>query len=51
MELSRNISNNKHVIKSVKGKLLFYKPIYVQIQVELETLKIKIETYLKNGFI
>ena len=42
---------NQHAIKLEKGKQLTYRPIYSLGPVELETLKIYIETHLKTGFI
>lgn len=42
---------NNHIIELVKGKQLFFGPIYSLKLVELKTLKIYIETNLANGFI
>lgn len=42
---------NKHIIKLIKGKQSLYRPIYTLSLVELETLKIYIETHLKKSFI
>ena len=51
MELLENIGLNEHVIKLVEGKQPLYGPIYTLSLVELETLKIYIETHLKTEFI
>lgn len=51
MELFKNTSINKHIIKLVKSKQLSYRPIYAFSLVELETLKIYIKIYLKTRFI
>lgn len=51
MQLHENICINKHVIELVKGKNFFYKSIYSLGLVELEILKIYIETYLKTRLI
>lgn len=51
IELLENTDINEHAIKLVKGKQLFYGLIYSLALVELETLKIYIETYLKTRFI
>ena len=51
MELLENTGSNEHNIKLQKGKQPPYRPIYSLGLVELETLKIYIETYLKTGFI
>ena len=51
MELSKNTGINKHAIKLQDGKQPPYRPIYSLGPVELEILKIYIETYLKTGFI
>ena len=42
---------NIHVINLEEGKQLLYRPIYSLRPVELETLKIYIETNLANNFI
>ena len=42
---------NKQIIKFIMRKQLFYRPIYTLNLVELESLKINIETYLKTRFI
>ena len=42
---------NKHVIEFIEKKQLPYRPIYALSLVELGTLKVYIETYLKTGFI
>lgn len=42
---------NKYAIKLIESKQLLYKPIYSLRPVELETLKIYIETHLKTRFI
>lgn len=51
MELSENTGINEHAIKLIDGKLLLYRPIYALSVVELEILKMYIETHLKPGFI
>ena len=51
MKLTKNTGINKHAIELVNGKQLPYRPIYSLGLVELETLKIYIETHLKTGFI
>ena len=51
MELPKNPSINKCAIKLQDGKQSLYEPIYSLRPVELETLKIYIETHLKTGFI
>lgn len=51
MELSEKIDINKYAIKLLKGKQLPYRPIYSPRPVELEILKIYIETHLKTIFI
>ena len=51
MELLENTGTNEHANKLEKGKQPFYKLIYSLGPMELETLKIYIETYLKTGFI
>ena len=51
MKLSKNSGINKHVIKLEKNKQLFFGPIYSLELVELEVLKIYIETNLANSFI
>ena len=51
IELSKNISINKHAIKLINEKQLPYKPIYAFNLVELETLKAYIKTHLKTRFI
>ena len=50
-ELLESIKINDHAINSEKAKLLFFKPIYSIIPVELETLKIYIKINFTNGFI
>lgn len=42
---------NEHAIDLIDGKQPFYGPIYTLSPVELETLKIYIETHFKTGFI
>lgn len=42
---------NNHFINLVKDQQLLYKPIYSLGLIELETLKMYIETNLSNGFI
>ena len=49
--LSKRTKLNKHAINLKDGKQPLYGPIYSLGLVELETLKIYIETYLKTGFI
>ena len=51
MELSKNTGINEHAIELVEGKQPTYGIIYSLGPVELETLKIYIETHLKTGFI
>ncbi len=51
MELPENTGMNEHAIKLIEGKQLPYGPIYALSPVELETLKIYIETQLKIDFI
>lgn len=51
MELHKNTGINKYVIKLIKDKQLFYKPIYSLRLIKLENLKTYIETHLKTGFI
>ena len=51
VEFPENIGMNKHAIKLEEGKQLLFRPIYSLGLVELETLKIYIETNLANGFI
>ena len=51
MEFPENTSINKYTIKLVEGKQPPYGPIYSLGLVELEMLKVYIETYLKTGFI
>ena len=47
MELPENTGINEHAIKLKDGKQPSYGPIYSLEPVELETLKIYIEIYLK----
>lgn len=42
---------NKYIIELINKKQLPYRPIYTLSLVELETLKVYIETHLKTGFI
>lgn len=51
MELLENTRLYKYVIELIDGKQSSYGPIYTLSQVELETLKIYIKTYLKIEFI
>lgn len=51
MELPKNISINKHIIKLIEGKQSLYKPIYNINLVKLETLQIYIKSHLKTKFI
>ena len=51
IELPENIGINEHAIELQNGKQPPYGLIYSLRPVELETLKIYIETYLKTGFI
>ena len=50
-ELLENTGMNDHTIKLKEGKQPPFEPIYSLGQVELETLKIYIETSLANDFI
>ena len=50
-ELPENTGINKHAIKLEESKQPVFGPIYSLCPVELETLKIYIETNLANGFI
>ena len=50
-ELFEQIEINDHTIKLVDDWQLSYRPIYSLRLIELETLKIYIETNLANGFI
>ena len=50
-ELPENTGMNEHAIKQEKDKQPLFGPIYSLGPVELETLKIYIETNLANGFI
>ena len=50
-ELPENTGINEYAIKLEKGKQPPFGPIYSLGPVELETLKIYIETNLANGFI
>ena len=50
-ELPENTKINEHAIKLKKGKQPSFGPIYSLGPIELETLKIYIETNLANGFI
>lgn len=49
--MPKNTSSNKHIIKLIVEKELYYRPMYSLSLVELEILKIYIETYLKTRFI
>ena len=51
MELLKNTEMNKNAIELIDRKQPLYEPIYAFCLVELETLKIYIEIYLKTGFI
>ena len=51
MGLHKNTDINKHTIKLVKRKQPSYSPIYNLGSVELEIVKVYIETHLKTGFI
>ena len=51
IELLENIAINKYIIKLIEDKQPLYGPIYSLKPVELEILKIYIETYLKTEFI
>ena len=51
MEVPKNTSINKHAIELQNGKQSLYRPIYSLGPIELETLKIYIETLFKTGFI
>ena len=51
MELPENTGINKHAIELVEGKQTPYGSIYSLGPMELEMLKVYIETHLKTGFI
>ncbi len=51
MELPENMGMNEYAIELIDGKQPPYGPIDALSQVELETLKIYIETHLKTRFI
>lgn len=51
MELPENTGINKYIIKLGDDNQSLYRPIYILILIELETLKIYIKTYLKTKFI
>lgn len=51
MELSENSGINKYTIELIEGKQSSYNPIYSLGLVELEMLKVYIETNLKTSFI
>ena len=51
MEFPENTGINEHAIELEEGKQPSFGPIYNLGPVELETLKIYIETNLANGFI
>ncbi len=51
MELPENTRMNEYTIKLINSKQPPYRPIYALSLMELETLKIYIETHLKTGFI
>ena len=51
MEFPKNTGINEYAIELIDGKNLPYGPIYALSPVELETLKIYIETHLETGFI
>ena len=50
-ELLEHTGINDHIIELVNGQQPLYGPIYSLELVELETLKVYIETNLANGFI
>lgn len=51
MELAENTTMNKYVIEQIKDKQLPDGPIYRLSLVELETLKVYIDIFLRTGFI
>lgn len=51
IELPKNIGINEYIIELLEDKQLPYEPIYSLKPVELEILKIYIETHLKTGLI
>ena len=51
IELPENSGINEHTIELSEGKQPHYGLIYSLGLVEMETLKVYIETYLKTGFI
>lgn len=51
MKLPEFNAMNDHAIRQTEGKKPLYGPIYSLSQVELEILKIYIETHLRTGFI
>ena len=51
IELLKLASINNLVIKLIESKQIFYSPIYSLELIELETLKIHIETNLTNASI
>lgn len=51
MKLPENTDINEYIIELVEGKQSIYRPIHVLSLVQLEILKIYIETCLKIGFI
>ncbi len=51
IELFENMEMNEHVNELIGGKQPPYRPIYTLSLVELKTLKLYLETYLKTGFI
>lgn len=51
MKLAKNTNTNKYAIQLIEEKQPSYGSIYTLSLVELETLKVYIETYLKTRFI
>lgn len=51
IEFFKNISINKYIIELINDKQSSYRLIYTLSLIELEILKIYIETYLKIEFI
>lgn len=51
MKLPENTDMNEHAVELIDGKQLPYGLIYALSPVDLETLKIYIETHLKTEFI
>lgn len=51
LKLSENLGINEHAINLINGNQPLYRYIYTLSPIELEMLKIYIETHLKTGFI